>query len=227
MAGRRNAGQPGGADRQHGDDPGGVVHAARLSLPPRVLSSGRPALDVLLGGGWPAGVLIELLVREHCEAGLGLLLPVLAAVGRSGDAAGPHTGLRIFFIDPPLIPCGATLVRAGVDVSRLLLVRPRQSHDLPWSMEQVLASGACALVLAWAGRLDDTALRRLQRAAARRDCWAWLVRAATWRRAASPAALRVEVGCTAQGGLELNLFRNRFGPPGRCQDPATAGGGAG
>lgn len=73
------------------------------------LPSGWPALDVLLGGGWPAGELTEIVGRGRASL-------ALAAV-RQAQAAGQPAA----WVDGPASFCPAT---AGIDLERLTLVRP-------------------------------------------------------------------------------------------------------
>lgn len=170
----------------------------------------------MLGGGWPAGVLIEVLLAARSHGELELLLPALASITR-GDCGGlPSQQGRVMFISPPWIPYAPALATAGMEISRVVLVAPPRSRDTLWGMEQALASGACAAVIAWAGAVGRTLLRRLQLAAERSRCWTILVRPARFRSERSPAALRLQLDGrgNAGAGLVVEVFRNRFGRTG-------------
>ena len=80
----------------------------------------------------------------------------------------------------------------GVDLSRLLLIRPGNATDALWTVEQTLRSGTCAAVLAWPRRADAKSLRRLQ-LAAKAGRRLWLVFRAHARAKSSPAALRLHL----------------------------------
>lgn len=164
-----------------------------------VVSTGFPMLDERLGGGWPGGVLTELL---HDGQGLGelrLLLPALKA---------GHE--LICCVAPPCIPYAPALVQHGIELSRLLIVRSRQSVDTLWAAEQALRSAACSTVLLWLSDDNDRGLRRLQLAAESGVSCAVLFRPARLLRASSPAPLRIHLVATA-AGLQLQFVRNRYG----------------
>jgi hypothetical protein len=180
------------------------------------VSSAHPALDALLGGGWPLGVLIELLVAPPGSAELALLLPALARL----QSADPARACHILLLAPPHVPYVPALQQRGIDLQRLLVVpstRRLQAADLLWAMEEALAAGACAAVVAWGDAAGRTALQRLQLAALGSDALAVLVRRPLFRRERSPAAVRLEVHTTAAAGLGIEVFRNRQGAVGRIE----------
>lgn len=109
-----------------------------------VVSSGFPTLDAgLPSGGWPAAGLVELAAQQHTALALQLMLPLLARLSKpAGEAR------WIALVAPPFIPCRPGLVNAGVDVDRLLLVHPGAANGID-VIEQLLANGQCAAVLAW------------------------------------------------------------------------------
>ncbi|HRP87680.1 MAG TPA: translesion DNA synthesis-associated protein ImuA, partial [Gammaproteobacteria bacterium] len=152
------------------------------------LPSGHPPLDALLpGGGWPADRLTEIAVERWGSGELALLMPLLARLSRA-DAAG-----WVAWIAPPFLPYAPALAAAGVDLARLLLVRARDDAEALWATEQTLHSGACRLVLAWAGRADGRCLRRLQLAAESSRTALILFRPPTTLAVPSPAALRLSL----------------------------------
>jgi len=120
--------------------------------------TGHAALDALLpGGGWPRAALTELLVRQAGIGELSLLAPMLCRLSASDT--------WIALVSPPHLPYAPALAAAGVDLSRLLLIRAEQGADRLWAMEQTLASGACSAVIGWPAFVHERALRRLQLAA--------------------------------------------------------------
>ena len=174
------------------------------------LSSGHPQLDALLpGGGWPADRLTEIAVERWGSGELALLMPLLAHLSRA-DGAGA-TGW-IAWIAPPFLPYAPALAAAGVDLARLLLVHAHDDTERLWATEQALHSGACRLVLAWAGRADGRCLRRLQLAAESSRTPLVLFRPPATLATPSPAALRLSLDAGADGA-RLRLVKHRGGTP--------------
>jgi protein ImuA len=114
----------------------------------RVVPAGRPAVDALLGGGFPRGSLVEL-----CgPPGSGKTALAASALARAGDegALGAWVDGRGELYAPALAPL-------GVDLARLLIVRPASTggrargegspRDALWAAEALLASGAFAVVV--------------------------------------------------------------------------------
>ena len=158
--------------------------------------------DELPGGGWPAGALIELLLERPGVGELSMLLPVLARTP-------PEQW--VVWLAPPLQPYAPALVRAGVPLARLLIVRPEDPQTLLWAIRQAAVSGSCAAVLAWVPRIDNTGLRRLQLAAEESATPLFLFRPGTVAGQSSPAPLRLALA--ARGDLlEVRILKRR-GPP--------------
>ena len=158
--------------------------------------------DELPGGGWPAGALIELLLDRPGVGELSMLLPVLART---------PPDQWVVWLAPPLQPYAPALVRAGVPLARLLIVRPEQAQTLLWATRQATVSGSCAAVLAWVPRIDNTGLRRLQLAAEESATPLFLFRPNAVAGQSSPAALRLALA--ARGNLlEVRILKRR-GPP--------------
>jgi len=91
----------------------------------------------------------------------------------------------------------------------------RAGRQAAWCLEQLLASGGFAGVLAWpeAG-LDARALRRLQVAAEKRPVFACLWRSTATAGSPSPAPLRI-VLAAGEGGLSLRILKRRGRPAAR------------
>lgn len=196
----------------------------------QTVSTGFPDLDRALSGGWPLGVLIELLVDLYGIGEFRLLMPVLNALSRG-------TEKWTLLIAPPYIPYAPAFACGGVDTSRLLVVNCHEKTDVLWAIEQALRSGTCAAVLAWSDGSDERLLRRLQLAAeegaaeegateegavedgtaGNRGCWVVLFRPSRFRRQRSPAALRIGLQPDRASGLHMNIFKNRGGQPQKLQ----------
>ena len=177
------------------------------------LSSGYEALDRHLpGNGWPQCCLTEILVEHYGVGELRLLMPALAELStgdKSADYADPGW---IAWVAPPFQPYPPALQQWGLDVSRVLIVRPKNDSEVLWSAEQALSSGTCAAVLLWPDVLDDQAGRRLQLAAEKGSSWAIAFRPPAARIEPSAAALRIELQSNAEG-MRLAILKSRGGRP--------------
>ncbi|MCL4720502.1 MAG: translesion DNA synthesis-associated protein ImuA [Gammaproteobacteria bacterium] len=174
---------------------------------PARIPSGFSALDEALGGGWPAGVLTEILVPAACSGELSLLSPALAWLTGSAEPR------WVMFIAPPRIPYAPGLAGQGLVPGRVLAVRIDQPAAALWAMGEALGSGACAGVITWAGSAGATALKKLHLLAGRRQALSVLIRAAHFRRERSPARLRLCLQQRAPRHLQLEIFRNARLPP--------------
>ena len=170
----------------------------RMSESDRVLASGWPVLDELLGGGWPCAALVEVFSDAH--QGLPLVLPLLARLGE---------GTRwLVWIAPPYVPYAPALLARGIRVEQLLLVQDVSVQQRLWAAEQALKSGACGAVLVWPERVQTAQLRRLQLAAEQGACPGILFRSQRAANQGSPAALRLRVRPSPLG-LEVEVLKRR------------------
>jgi protein ImuA len=168
------------------------------------VATGFSELDSQLpGGGWPRGALTEINFEREGMGEFRLLLPALARLSR-GDR-------WIALIAPPHIPYAPALAAAGVNLSRLLLVHPRNAQDHLWAVEASLRSGACSAVFAWLGKADAAHLRRLQLAAEAGDTWGVMFRQRPI--ADSPAALRLQLVAAGPNTMYVNVLKRRGGWP--------------
>ena len=169
------------------------------------LPSGFPSLDAELpGGGWPVGVLTEILGDGEGIGELSLLLPLLARLTREG--------MGVAWVAPPYLPYAPALALAGVELKHCLVVAPAVSRDALWATEQALRSGACSAVLAWLDRngipADYRALRRLQLAAGVGRAMGFLYRPAKMATMPSPAPLRLSLAAQ-DTQLLLRILKRR------------------
>lgn len=174
----------------------------RRRHPDNALATGRAALDRRLpDGGWPRGKLVELLPERFGAGELDLLLPCLAELTRREQP--------VLFIAPPMVPCPQSLARAGLDLTRLLIVR-EQRHAF-WAAEQCLKSGLCGALAVWPGgngnNVSDRAVRRLQLAAESGDAPVFLCYEPGSKPPASLASLRLAIRC----GGHIEILRSRGG----------------
>ncbi|MGO9987406.1 MAG: translesion DNA synthesis-associated protein ImuA [Steroidobacteraceae bacterium] len=185
--------------------------AAGLRPPSRpVWSTGRSALDARLpGGGWPTASLVEVLLGA---AGLGeiqLFLPALTQCQRRADGEAPW----LVWIAPPHEPFAPALAQQGIELARLLVVRPASAAEALWAAEQTLSSGVCAAVLLWLKGTDDRWLRRLKLAAQAGGALGVLFRPEQHRFESSPAALRLLL-TAGDEEPHLELLKVQGGRPG-------------
>lgn len=178
------------------------------------LASGYPELDRHLpGGGWPSASLTEILTTQYGIGELRLLMPALSVLSR---ATPPQQDFSepgwIAWVAPPFQPYPPALQQRGIDLSRMLIVRPKNAGEILWSAEQALSSGTCAAVLLWPEMLDDQGSRRLQLAAEKGRSWAIAFRPLAARREPSAAALRLELHSSAQG-TRVHILKSRGGHP--------------
>lgn len=177
------------------------------------LPSGYPVLDRHLpGGGWPQHALTEILLEHYGTGELKLLMPALARLSQSDRDHNPESAGWLAWIAPPFQPYPPALVEWGVELSRVLIVRPRDAQEVLWAAEQAISSGNCAAVLLWSEVLSIAASRRLQLAAEKSGSWAIAFRPLSARSQSSAAALRILLS-TGRDGTEFSILKNRGSRP--------------
>ena len=191
------------------------------------LASGYPKLDRQLpGGGWPLNALTEILLEHYGTGELQLLMPALAQLSQpqanttnATNITNPTEAGWIAWIGPPFEPYPPALQQWGVNLSRILIVRPKKSTDALWAAEQALSSGTCVAVLLWSDAFDDATSRRLQLAAEKGQSWAIAFRSLKALTQSSAAALRIHLSAGDQG-TDLGILKNRGGRPAMVRDYA-------
>jgi cell division inhibitor SulA/protein ImuA len=182
-----------------------------------VWSTGRSALDARLpGGGWPAASLIEVLLDAP---GLGEVQLFLPALVQSQKVQGEIPWL--VWIAPPHEPFAPALAQHGIDLDRLLVVRPVSATEALWAAEQALGSGVCAAVLLWLKGTDDRWLRLLKLAAAAGGALGVLFRPLPERFESSPAALRLLLS-RGDDHPRLDILKVQGGRPGPVELDCSA-----
>jgi hypothetical protein len=177
-----------------------------------VWSTGSSSLDARLpGGGWPTASLIEVLLDETGLGEVQLFLPALVACQRSTQAGSEAPWL--VWIAPPHEPYAPALAQQGIELGRLLVVRPSTATEALWAAEQALSSGVCAAVLLWLKGTDDRWLRRLKLAAEAGGSLGVLFRPARHRFESSPANLRLSLSRGALCAC-VDLLKVQGGRPG-------------
>lgn len=176
-----------------------------------VVATGFSVLDQRLGGGWPVGVLTELLQDGPGCGELRLLMPALLQLcSQDAVSATGFMSPLLCWVAPPAVPYAPALAQQGMDLSRMLVVRTRKPLDTLWAAEQALRSASCAAVLVWLPAGNGRLLRRLQLAAEVGLSWCVLLRPVAALHDPSPALLRIQLETVADK-LQLNFIRNRYG----------------
>lgn len=161
---------------------GDLSRGERTGIP-----TGFDALDAELPeGGWPTQGMTELLCDQMGGGEVSLLLPPMTAA--------THESRSVGWINPPCLPYAPALANAGLDISRLMIVRAASPAETLWAAEQALRSGALGTVLLWLKQhVDYASLRRLHLAAEAGNCAAFVYRSTGFATHPSPAPLRLFV----------------------------------
>jgi protein ImuA len=160
--------------------------AANLAEDPAVFSSGAAVVDTLLpGGGLRHGMLVEWLGDFGRSGAVTLGLLAAREACREGGV--------LVVLDRPQTFYPPAAAAWGIDLNRLIVVRPRNARDELWAAVQALRSPVVAAMWANIERLDARAFRRLQLAAEAGRTLGVLVRPITARGQPSWADVRLEV----------------------------------
>lgn len=156
-------------------------------------------LDEYVRGGLKEHALVEI----HSQIGIGeirLLLPRLAANGQDHRL--------LVWIAPPHQINGECLHQAGVDLSRVLILHPRDGKDALWAAEQCLKSGTCHSVLLWHGDMEVAQVKRLQQACQQGRAQLFLLRTRQSISQSLPVSLSLQLEAHAQG-LQIKVTKCR------------------
>jgi len=184
----------------------------KLQAAPRqylaVLRTGIRELDRLLpGGGVPLGQALEL-CGEAASGRTSLALRAVAAATRESRLAA--------YVDGPKEIYPPTVSALGVDLRRLLIVRPRAPRQLGWTAVQLARSGAFACVvldLTHTGvRLSLAEGKKLADAAVKGGSALVLL---TSPSAPADGMVRLSIEAAGVQGLKVELLRSRQGGVGR------------
>lgn len=170
----------------------------------RALSSGFAHLDPELpGGGWPLGMLTELIARDSGIGELRLTVPLLRQLTRERRTA--------ILLAPPHIPYAPALAGFGVDLDHLLVVQAPNAADRLWAVEQTLRSGSFGTLLAWLPqeKTRPEHLRRLQLAAQSAQGPVFLFRPLAAQFEPSPAPLRLLLLPRPEQRLSVQILKRR------------------
>lgn len=172
---------------------------ARVALP-SIPTGFAPLDDELPGGGWPRGVVSELLAERHGIGELSLLMPALARLSREDG--------WLVLVAPPWIPYAPALAARGIRLSKLIVVNTTSDRDTWWAAEQSLRAGNCPAVLVWPSTITEQGLRRLQLAAEAGGSFGAVFGEAARAALSSPAPLRLRLGMR-QDRLAVKILKRR------------------
>jgi protein ImuA len=177
----------------------GQWEAAASAEDVAIFSSGSVAIDRLLpGGGLRHGMLIEWLGGESAREAISKPSPLGrgSAVTLSLLAAREacREGGTLVVIDRQQTFYPPAAAAWGIDLERLIVVRPQSARDELWAAVQSLRSPAVAAVWGRIDRLDSRAFRRLQLAAQAGCTLGLLLRPPSARGQPSWADVRLMVG---------------------------------
>ncbi|MES2832100.1 MAG: translesion DNA synthesis-associated protein ImuA [Pseudomonadota bacterium] len=171
--------------------------------------SGYACLDrELPNGGWPASILIELLLSQNGIGELRLLAPTMAALTQAGKT--------VILLAPPHIPFAPALAELGLNLQHVLLIQTEKPMDRIWAVEQTLKSANFGALLCWLPQARPDHLRRLQLAAGSGEGLCFVFRPAAAQHESSPAPLRITCRASRCGGIEVDIIKRRgpvFGKP--------------
>ena len=172
---------------------------ARVTLPS--IPTGFSELDCELpGGGWPRGVISELLTERSGIGELSLLMPALSQLSRQDG--------WLMLIAPPWVPYAPALAARGVRLSKVIVANTIADKDTVWAAEQSLRAGNCSAVLLWPDAINEHGLRRLQLAAEEGGSFGVVFGEAVRAAFSSPAPLRLRVG-VRQNRLSVKILKRR------------------
>jgi len=172
---------------------------ARVALPS--IPTGFGEFDrELPGGGWPRGVVSELLTERSGIGELSLLMPALAQLSLQDG--------WLMLIAPPWIPYAPALAARGIRLSRLIVANTVSDKDTLWAAEQSLRAGNCSAMLAWPAAINEHGLRRLQLAAERGGSFGVVFGESSRAALSSPAPLRLRLG-VRHNRLAVKILKRR------------------
>lgn len=163
-------------------------------------STGLPALDLFLGGGWKAGALSEL--RGKPGGGkTELAIRSAARLTKVGKLVAVVTCGKSLF--PP------AFASADVDLHHVLWLSPEKPERSLWATDQVVRSGLFPLVITHNLLWEEKAARRLQLAAEKSGISVLLLRSNERVSALWPVFLSVEIERRSTDRLLLHVLRSR------------------
>jgi len=173
--------------------------------PDSTARSGYPELDEQLGGGIPQQGVIDL----QSDIGIGelrLLLPCLR------DRHQQQQRLLVY-IAPPMMINSEMLAAYGMDLSRILIIEPKNEQEALWAAEQCLKSGCCHSVLLWHAELQVHQVKRFQLASQQGAALQVMFRPAQQVVMSLPTTLSLQLSAS-HSGVDVVIRRRKGGQRG-------------
>jgi hypothetical protein len=174
----------------------GIARGFTARIAPRPIPTGVTELDRLLGGGVPRGAVTEI-VGAPCSGRTSLAYAVAARITIAGEVAA--------YVDLPDTLDPEHAAAAGIDLARLLWIRPPTLQSALAAAEHVLGTGGFGLVVV------DVDLPRIPAHRIGHGAWLRLARAAAHARCVLLVTTHTPtVGTFAAARLEIERRRTLF-----------------
>ncbi|MNR76188.1 hypothetical protein D3C72_68450 [compost metagenome] len=162
--------------------------------------SGYRALDQELpNGGWPASVLIELLLAQPDIGELRLLAPTLTRLTQEGKT--------VILLAPAHI--ATALSDLNLDPGHLIVIEADKPMDRIWAVEQAIKNVHFGALLCWLPEARPDHLRRLQLMAAANEGLTFVFRPLAAQNQSSPAPLRMLCQAATEGRMSVEIIKRR------------------
>lgn len=139
-----------------------VRHSSRRNTKKRNTYSHNPDIEsVLPYSAWPVGELSEIRSKKE-ENVFHLLLPLLSELSSQNR--------WITLISPPLDIDKKLFAYHGIDVSRVLLIHPKDSIDDTCTMNKALKNGTSGIVIMWAEKLPKRFVAQWRKSVKQGNC---------------------------------------------------------
>lgn len=162
----------------------------------------------LAGRGWPNASLIEVCQPPTSHGEWQLLLPAL--LNSHNNTHTNSQGGLLVLLNPPVNPFAQALLKAGIDLERLLIVKVKDKADFLSSFIELVRCDACDAVMAWQPQqaLGYTELRKCALASTEGQGIYVLFRPDTVCDQSSPAVLRLRLEWQAEQ-LAIRIFKQK------------------
>lgn len=159
------------------------------------------ALDAMLpDGGWPKAGVVEVTEPGDRADAMELFMPAVARITLQGRA--------LVLVAPSFAARKRVFTDTTVDPVRVMQLNPHPGRSVLWTVESLLRSGECGVVMAWPGCDTELMDKRLQKAAMQGRVLCVLFRPPCQRRMVSGSSLRLGVDVDEDGRM-LYLFNGR------------------
>lgn len=201
--------------------PSGIVLASALGPPRRVLPYPEPLASVLPDGGLPRGAVVEISAPAGLAANAHFALEACVAAQRESQLRGGESAWCAW-LDPEATLNAPALVCRGVDLDRLLIVRPPREKLARVAVRVASSQVFSVVVIDTAGVPGARhhvplapwlrVVRRLSIAVEKGDTAVLLLTdARAERNAPLPTAMRIELERPGHDGLSVRIAKERSG----------------